>query len=122
MPLQCPRFDAGLRELVRRPRRRCKPFDVVALAFGGIANRCECRRLPCAGGAFERCHLVAAGENLIDRGALALIEVAVVPGDGVSCPLRHELRMLPLAGPHAVNRFLFELHHGWRRERPSRRA
>jgi len=43
-------------------------------------------------------------------------------GDGFSRSLSHELRVVALARPHAVNRFLLELHHGWRRERPSRRA
>src|SRR5262245_26399706 len=122
MSLQRARFDAGLGELVRRARRRREPFDLVALAFGGIANRGKGRRLARAGRAFERRDLVAGGENLIDRAALALIEVAVVAGDAFSCSLSHELRMLALAGSHAVNRVLLELHHGWRRERPSRRA
>ena len=71
MPLQRARFDTGLGELVRSPRRRRETFDLVALAYGGIANGRE--RRPRAGGAFERRHLVAAGKNLIDRSPLALI-------------------------------------------------
>src|SRR3954449_280545 len=106
MPLQCARFDTSLGELVRRPRRRREASDLVAFTFGGIANRCERCRLPCAGGAFECRHLVAASENLINRGALALIEVPVLVGDGFSSPLSHERRMLALAGPHGINRFL----------------
>src|SRR4030095_5328095 len=122
MPLQRARFDASLGELVRRARDRREAFDLVAFAFGGIANRRERRRLTCASGAFERRSLVAAGENLIDRGALALIEVCVVAGDGVSRTLTHELPVVALAGPHPVNRFLLELHYCRRGERPSRRS
>jgi hypothetical protein len=76
MSLQRARFDAGVGELVRRPRCLREAFDLIAFACGGIANRCERTRLPCAGGALERRNLVAAGENLIEGGALALIEVA----------------------------------------------
>jgi hypothetical protein len=54
MPLQRARFDAGLGELVRRPRRRREAFDLVAFAFGGIADRRESRRLARAGATFER--------------------------------------------------------------------
>src|SRR5437773_9495919 len=113
MPLQRARFDASLGELVRRARRRREAFDLVAFAFGGIANRCQRCRLARAGGAFERRDLVAAGENLVDRGALALIEVGVVSGDSFSRTLGYELGVVALARTHAVNRFLLELHHGW---------
>ena len=59
MPLQRARRDAGLGELVSRPRRRREPFDVIALTFGGVANRGERRRLAGAGDAFERHDLIA---------------------------------------------------------------
>src|SRR3954469_21281055 len=107
MPLQRARFDTSLGELVRRARGRREAFDLVAFAFGGIANRCQRRCLARAGGTFERRDLVSTGENVIDRGALTLIEVVVVAGDGFSCPLTHELRVVTLAGPHGVNRLSF---------------
>src|SRR5690348_6099213 len=122
MSLERVRFDACLRELVRSPRSRRESFDLVALAFGGIADRYKRRCLSCAGGAFEGRHLVAAGENVIHRGTLALIEVAVIVRDGFSRPLTNELRMLALAGPHPFNRFSLELHHCRCRERPPWRA
>ena len=71
MSLQRARLNPGLGELVRGARRRREPFDLVALTFGGIANRCERRRFTRAGAAFECRHLISAGENLIDSDALA---------------------------------------------------
>jgi hypothetical protein len=54
MSLQRARIDTSLGELVRRARRRRETFDLIALAFRSIADRCK-------------------HENLIDRGALALV-------------------------------------------------
>ena len=98
-----------------RARRRREAFDLVAFAFGGIANCCERHRLARAGATFKRRDLVSARKNLVDCGALALIEVVEVPGSGFSSTLS-QLRVVALAGTHAVNRFLLELHHCWRRE------
>ena len=61
MPLQRARLDAGLGQLVGGAGRRREALDLVALTFRRIANRRERRRLPGAGGAFER--------RRLDRGS-----------------------------------------------------
>jgi hypothetical protein len=54
MTLQRLRLDTRLGQLVGCTRRRREPPDLVALTFRRITNRHERRRLPGAGGAFER--------------------------------------------------------------------
>jgi len=54
MPLQRIRLDADLGQLVGGTGGRREALDLIALTFGCVANRRERRRLPGAGGAFER--------------------------------------------------------------------
>lgn len=122
VPLQRARFDPGLGERVRRTRRRREAFDLVPLTFGGIAHCDERRRLARAGGALECRDLVAAPENLLDRRALAVIQVLLIVGDGLARGFGPELCVAALTGPHPVNCSQLELHHRWRGEGPPWRA
>ena len=105
-----------------RSRRRRKAFDLVALAFGGVANRGERRRLAGARGAFERHDLIPVAQNLPDGFALALVQVVVVASDRVARALGHQLRVCTLARAHPFDRLAFEVQHRWCGERPPGRA
>jgi hypothetical protein len=100
-------------------RRRREALDLVPLTFRRITNRHEGCRFPGAGGAFERRHLIATRQNLLDGRALALVQVRVLARDRVARALRHELGMLTLAGTHPVDRLSLELHHRGRRDGPT---
>src|SRR5437762_6784734 len=76
-----------------------------ALALAWLIFRLRLPHAPAAT-LFPYTTLFRSGENLIDRDALALIEVGVIADDGFSRTLSHEFRVVALAGPHAVNRFL----------------
>jgi hypothetical protein len=122
MPLQCARFHAGLGQLVSSAGCRREALDVVPLTFRSVANRRERRRLSGAGGAFERRHVIAARQNLLDGPPLALVQVRVLARDRVARALRHEVGMLTLASTHPVDGLWLELHHRGRREGPTWRA
>ena len=118
MPLQRIRLDADLGQLVGGTGGRREALDLIALPF--VANRRERRRLPGAGGAFERHDLIAIRQNLLDGRALALIQVLMLAGDRLAGTVGHQLRILPLAGTRLVDRLSFKFDHRWRRERSAR--
>src|SRR5438094_5719208 len=122
VPLQRIRLDAGLGQLVGGTGGRREALNLVALAFGRVANRRERRRLPGAGGAFERHDLIPTRQNLPDGRALALSQVLIVARDRLAGTVGHQLRILPLAGTHLLDRLSFEFDHRWRRQRSARRA
>jgi hypothetical protein len=71
----------------------------------------------------SQCHdLIPTRQNLVDRYALAGVQVLVLARDRLARMLGHQFRALPLAGAHPLDGLSFELHHRWRGERPSWRA
>ena len=64
--------------------------------------------------------MIAIRQNLPDGRALALIQVLMLARDRLAGAVGHQLRILPLAGTHLVDRLSFKFDHRWRHERSAR--
>src|SRR3984893_584797 len=107
--LQGSRFNSCVVQLARGAGGRGETLNLIPLAFSGIADDCECGRLPRAGEALDSLNAVWRTENIFDHALLRVIEMRVLIGKGDGVWTREEWFSMVLSLTHRADNFMFRL-------------
>ncbi len=105
------RRDAGIGQDLCRPRRRGQARDLVPLSLGQVADRGQCRGLAGAGHTVQADRLIAASQDLMDRGPLAFIQVRMIASQALGGVHGAEGLVSALTDLHPSDRIALELEH-----------